>query len=99
MIMLKLTLMNHNFQIPCEEEDKALLIEAATLLEEKLDQVPSLKGESKILMVSLNLCFEYLQMKKDAYQYSLRLDEQIEEVMSQITSDSPNKPLKKELNK
>lgn len=86
--MLKLTFMNHQFQVPCKEEDKAQLIEAATLLEEKLDQVQNLKGESKVLMVALNLCFDYLQLKQDTTQYTLRLDDQLEEVMSQITKDS-----------
>lgn len=80
--------MNHQFQVPCKEEDKAQLIEAATLLEEKLDQVQNLKGESKVLMVALNLCFDYLQLKQDTTQYTLRLDDQLEEVMSQITKDS-----------
>ncbi len=86
--MLKLTLMNHQFQVPCEDKDKAQLIEAATLLEDRLDQVPNLKGEKKILMVTLNLCFEYLQLKKETSQYTLRLDEQLEDIMLQVNQDS-----------
>jgi len=85
--MLKLTLMNHTFQVPCKEADKAQLIEAATMLEEKLEQVQTLKGENKALMVALNICFDYLQLKQDTMQYTLRLDDQLNDVMIQISQD------------
>ncbi|PIW57507.1 MAG: cell division protein ZapA, partial [Piscirickettsiaceae bacterium CG12_big_fil_rev_8_21_14_0_65_44_934] len=73
-----LSLMNHTFEVPCEPEDREMLIEAATLLEDKLEQAPNLKGESKVLMVALNLCYDYLQLKQDTSQYCLRLDQQLE---------------------
>lgn len=76
--------MNHTFEVPCEPEDRDRLIEAATLLEDKLDQVDGLKGESKVLMVALNLCYDYLQMKSDTTQYCLRLDDQLEDSMNKI---------------
>jgi len=85
--VLTLTLMNHTFEIPCEPHERDKLIEAATLLEDKLDQVPGLKGESKVLMVALNLAFDYLQLKDDTTQYSLRLEDQIESVMNQVASE------------
>lgn len=75
--MLTITLMNHTFEIPCKEEDKAQLIEAATLLEDKLDEMKTLRGESKALMVALNLAFDLLQMKKDTLQYCQHLDKQL----------------------
>lgn len=80
--MLTLTLMNHTFNVPCEPEDKEKLIEAATLLEDKLDQVTGLKGESKVLMVALNMCYDYLQMKNDTDQYCLHLESEMEEIMT-----------------
>jgi cell division protein ZapA len=86
--MLKLTLMNHTFQVPCKESDKAQLIEAATMLQDKLEQVQTLKGENKALMVALNICFDYIQLKQDTTQYTLRLDEQIDGVMTQITQET-----------
>lgn len=85
--MLTLSLMNHTFNVPCEPEDRERLIEAATLLEDKLDQVQDLKGESKVLMVALNLCYDYLQMKEDTTQYCLRLDDQLDEAMTQIAQN------------
>ena len=85
--MLTLTLMNHTFEIPCEPHERDKLIEAATLLEDKLDQAPGLKGESKVLMVALNLAFDYLQLKDDTTQYSLRLEDQIDSVMNQVASE------------
>jgi len=85
--VLTLTLMNHTFEIPCEPHERDKLIEAATLLEDKLDQVPGLKGESKVLMVALNLAFDYLQLKDDTTQYSLRLEDQIDSVMNQVASE------------
>lgn len=90
--MLTLTLMNHTFEIPCEEEDRERLIEAATLLEDKLDLLPDLKGEGKILMMALNLCYDYLQIKEETTQYSLRLEDQMDTVMGHIASnkDSEN---------
>lgn len=75
--MLSLSLMNHTFEVPCAPEDREMLIEAATLLEDQLEQVSNLKGESKVLMVALNLCYDYLQMKQDTTQYCLRLDQQL----------------------
>ena len=86
--MLTLTLMNHTFEIPCEPHEREKLIEAATLLEDKLDQVPGLKGESKVLMVALNLAFDYLQLKEDTTQYSLRLEDQIDNVMNQVAQSA-----------
>ena len=86
--MLTLTLMNHTFEVPCEPHEREKLIEAATLLEDKLDQIPGLKGESKVLMVALNLAFDYLQLKEDTTQYTLRLADQMDNVMNQVASDS-----------
>lgn len=76
--------MNHTFQVPCEPEDKEKLIEAATLLEDKLDQVSGLKGESKVLMVALNMCYEYLQLKAETTQYCLQLEDQLDETIAQV---------------
>lgn len=84
--MLSLSLMNHHFEIPCEEDDRERLIKAATLLEDKLDQLPELKGEGKVLMVALNLCYDYLQLKDDTTQYSLRLEDQMDTVMNNIAT-------------
>ena len=80
--------MNHTFEIPCEAHEREKLIEAATLLEDKLDQLPGLKGESKVLMVALNLCFDYLQLKEDTTQYSLRLEDQLDTVINQVANES-----------
>ena len=76
--------MDHNFEIPCDESDHERLIEAATLLEDKLDQLPELKGEGKVLMVALNLCYDYLQLKEDTTQYTERVEQQIETVIQQV---------------
>ncbi|WP_321323910.1 cell division protein ZapA [Thiomicrorhabdus sp.] len=86
--MLTLTLMNHTFEIPCEAHERDKLIEAATLLEDKLDQLPGLKGESKVLMVALNLCFDYLQLKEDTTQYTLRLEDQLDTVINQVANEA-----------
>ncbi|MGM0540880.1 MAG: cell division protein ZapA [Pseudomonadota bacterium] len=86
--MLSLTLMNHTFEIPCEAEDRERLIEAATLLEDKLDQLPELKGEGKVLMMALNLCYDYLQLREDTTQYTLRLEDQMDTVMNHVASNN-----------
>jgi cell division protein ZapA len=83
--------MNHTFEIPCEESEKAQLIEAATVLEDKLDQLKGLRGESKVIMVALNLCYDYLQMKNDTLQYCLHLDDQIDQTMQEIHQQSQEK--------
>ena len=91
--MLTLTLMDHNFEIPCEASEHERLIEAATLLEDKLDQLPELKGEGKVLMVALNLCYDYLQLKEDTTQYTQRVEQQLETAIQHIaqsnTSETP----------
>jgi len=83
--VLTLTLMNHNFEIPCEESDHERLIEAATLLEDKLDQLPELKGEGKVLMIALNLCYDYLQLKNETLQYTEQVETQIETVIDHVS--------------
>lgn len=88
--MLKLTLMKHTFEIPCEPSEKDQLIEAATLLEDKLEQVKSLQGESKVLMVALNLCFDYLQLKTETQDYYHHLDNQLEKVIQQVANAPEN---------
>lgn len=90
MSVLTLTLMNHTFELPCEPHQRDGLIDAATLIEEKLDQVPGLKGESKILMVAINLAFDYLQLKDETTQYTMRLEDQIESAINQIARDCIN---------
>ena len=80
--------MNHTFEIPCEAEDRERLIEAATLLEDKLDQLPDLKGEGKILMMALNLCYDYLQLRDDTTQYTLRLEDQMDTVINHVASNN-----------
>lgn len=86
--MLHLTLMNHHFEVPCEDGEREALVEAATLLEDKLDQVTHLKGENKILMVALNLCYDYVQMKRDTMQYSDHLEKQLEGLMQNLIEES-----------
>jgi len=86
--VLTLTLMNHTFEIPCEAEDRERLIEAATLLEDKLDQLPDLKGEGKVLMMALNLCYDYLHLKEDTTQYTLRLEDQVDTVMKHVATNN-----------
>jgi len=90
MSVLTLTLMNHTFELPCEPHQREGLIDAATLIEEKLDQVPGLKGESKVLMVAINLAFDYLQLKDETTQYTMRLEDQIESAINQIARDCIN---------
>lgn len=85
--MLTLTLMNHTFEIPCEPHEKERLIEAATLIEDRLEQLPSLKGESKVLMVALNLAYDFLSMKNDTVQYTLQFEEQIDDVIQQLAGE------------
>ena len=86
--MLHLTLMNHHFEVPCEDGEREALVEAATLLEDKLDQVTHLKGENKILMVALNLCYDYVQMKRDTLQYSDHLEKQLEGLMQSLIEET-----------
>lgn len=86
--MLHLTLMNHHFEVPCEDSEREALVEAATLLEDKLDQVTHLKGENKILMVALNLCYDYVQMKRDTMQYSDHLEKQLEGLMQSLIEET-----------
>jgi len=43
--MLHLTLMNHHFQVPCEDEERESLIEAATLLNSI--KSPTLKAKTR----------------------------------------------------
>jgi len=90
--MLKLTLMKHTFEVPCEPDEKERLIEAATLLEEKLDEVKVLKGESKVLSVALNMCYDYLQMKEDTNHYHQHLDNQIERAIQLVAEAPENQP-------
>jgi cell division protein ZapA len=73
--------MNHHFEVPCEDDERETLIEAATLLEDKLDQVTHLKGENKVLMVALNLCYDYVQLKRDTLQYTDHMEKQLEQLM------------------
>jgi cell division protein ZapA len=84
MTHVTLTLLNHHFDVPCTEEDRPTLIQAATLLEDKLDQVPHLKGENKVLMVALNLCYDYIRLRQDTLNYSNHLEEQLEALMSAV---------------
>lgn len=76
--------MGHTFEVPCQPEEKEQLIDAATMLEEKLEQVGGLKGESKVLMVALNMCYDYLNLKSDTVQYCENLDEQLAKRMDEL---------------
>ena len=85
--MLNITLMNHTFEIPYEPEERERLIEAATLIEDRLEQATGLKGESKALMVALNLAYDHLQMKDETVQYTLHLEDQVDSVMQDLAKE------------
>lgn len=85
MSTLQLTLMNHHFEVPCEDEDRADLTQAAEILEAKLDQVPHLRGEHKVLMVALNICYDFVSLKKDSLSYANHLEHQLEELIQAIS--------------
>jgi len=87
-----ITLFNHHFDVPCTDEDRPTLIQAATLLEEKLDQVPHLKGENKVLMVALNLCYDYIRLHQDTLNYSNHMETQIESLMALMMKDNASNP-------
>ena len=76
--------MGHTFEVPCQADEKEKLIDAATMLEEKLEQVSGLKGESKVLMVALNMCYDYLKLKSSTVQYCENLDEQLAQRMNEM---------------
>lgn len=88
--MLTLTLLDSTFEFDCEDHERERLIEAATMLEDKLDQLPNMKEKNKILMTALNLCFDYLKLKDDTVQYSLRLEDQLDTVMNQVANEKPS---------
>lgn len=78
---LNLRLMNHHFEVPCAPEDQVKLQAAVNLLEDKLDSVTHLKGEHKVLMVALNICYEYLQMKTDTINHIQHLEEELDAII------------------
>lgn len=82
--MLNLTLMNHHFEFTCTPEEKERLIEAATMIEDRLDTVSHLKGESKALMIAINLAYDILEMKEESLQYTVHLENQIDEAMHEL---------------
>ncbi|UQB42991.1 cell division protein ZapA [Thiomicrospira microaerophila] len=81
-------LMNHRFEVPCEPEDQAKLEQAADFLDNKLDLVPHLKGETKILMVALNICYDYLQLKKDTLAYTDHLEKQLDRLALELNNNA-----------
>ncbi len=93
--MLTLSLMGHTFEVPCQPEEKEKLIDAATMLEEKLEMVAGLRGESKVLMVALNMCYDYLQLKSETTQYCENLDEQLAQRMNEMLETNNSEKNKK----
>lgn len=89
--MLTLSIMGRTFEVPCQPEEKETLIDAATMLEEKLEQVSGLKEESKALMVGLNMCYDYLKLKSATVQYCENLDKQLAECMNEMYEDENKK--------
>ncbi len=75
--MLKIFLMDNEFKVPCEKEEEDALIQAATMLEDQLEQASGRNNENKALMVALNICYDYIQLKNDTMQYCENLDEQL----------------------
>ncbi|QCU89853.1 cell division protein ZapA [Thiomicrorhabdus sediminis] len=86
--MLTLTLMDSTFEFDCEDHEREKLIEAATMLEDKLEQLPTMKDKNKVLMTALNICFDYLTLKEDTLAYTERLEGQIQQMMTQVASES-----------
>jgi len=39
-------------------------------------------------MVALNLCYDYVQMKRDTLQYSDHLEKQLETIMQQLVEEN-----------
>lgn len=80
---LTLRLMNHHFEVPCELEEHEKLEQAAMMLNDKLNSVSHLKGEHKVLMVALNICYDYLQMKHDTLAQIQDLETQIDQLIDE----------------
>ena len=80
--MLSLKIMNHAFEIDCGPEDYDSLTKAAELLEEKIDEMPAMmKNERKLLLVALNICYDYLTLKEESLKSSEKIETQLTQLL------------------
>lgn len=76
--MLSLTIMNHAFDIECSPEDHDSLQKAADILNKKINEMPaSMKNERKIILVALNICYDYLVLKEESLSNSENIEKQL----------------------
>ncbi|HID00140.1 MAG TPA: cell division protein ZapA [Piscirickettsiaceae bacterium] len=94
---LKITLLNHTFDIPVEPDDEERLIEAATLVDKHLSEARSRSNELKALSVALNLAYDYLLLLEKCTDNAKRVDKAMEEAMQQLAmrQETPDNAQKK----
>lgn len=91
---LDITLNNHTFRVPVAPEDEERLIEAATLVDRKLQEAPGRTGELRALTVALNLAYDLLLVKERSRATTRQVDKTLEQVMQQLSMslDVPDTP-------
>lgn len=80
--MVSLTIMNHAFEIECSQEEKQPLTDAADLIEKKLNEMPaSMPNERKILLVALNITYDYLNLKDESLKNSQSIETKLDQLL------------------
>lgn len=85
--MVSLTIMNHTFELQCASEEQASLVAAAQTLQAKLNEMPaSMPNERKVLLVALNICYDYLTLKDESLKNSEGIEQKINQLLQLLQS-------------
>ncbi|MBO1924265.1 cell division protein ZapA [Thiomicrorhabdus sp. 6S3-12] len=85
--MVEINVMGHRFNFQCEDDERKRLQEAANLIEQKMNELPKgSRNERHLIMVSINIAYDLLQLKEEAMHNSSDLKTKVEAIHKILTN-------------
>ncbi|BBP45673.1 hypothetical protein THMIRHAS_10460 [Thiosulfatimonas sediminis] len=85
--MIEINMMGHRFKFQCEDDERTRLVEAANMVETQMLKLPKeSRNERNLLMVSINIAYELLQLKDEAYHNASDMKAKIDAIHAILTN-------------
>lgn len=85
--MIEINTMGHRFKFQCEDDERERLEAAADMIEQKMLELPkSSRNERSLLMVAINIAYDFLQLKDEAHHNSEDMKGKIDAIHAILTS-------------
>ncbi|MBO1926080.1 cell division protein ZapA [Thiomicrorhabdus sp. 6S2-11] len=85
--MIEINTMGHRFKFQCEDDERKRLEAAAEMIEQKMLELPKAnRNERSLLMVAINIAYDFIQLKEEAHHNSEDMKSKIDAIHTILTS-------------